>query len=56
MHESLVNREGDRLPENRKGREETPNWSRCKDGKQHQNGKRTPNEMAFPAINCMRPG
>jgi hypothetical protein len=28
MHESLVNREGDRPPEKRKGREETRNWSK----------------------------
>jgi hypothetical protein len=42
MRESLVNREGDRLPENRKGREETPNWSRRKDGNNARVGSEPP--------------
>jgi hypothetical protein len=39
MRESLVNREGDRLPEKRKGHEETRKWSRRKDGEKFQSGK-----------------
>jgi len=40
MRESLVNWEGDIPPKKCKGREETRNWSRHKDGKQPPGGKR----------------
>jgi hypothetical protein len=56
MCESLVNREGDKLAEKRKGREETPNWSRRKDGNNTRMGSEPPNELDFPFIKCMHPG
>jgi hypothetical protein len=48
MHESLVNQEDARLPENCKGREENPNWSRRKDGNNSIVGSEPPTSWISP--------
>jgi hypothetical protein len=56
MRESLVNQEGDRLPENPKGHEENSKLVQTQGWEQRPSGMKTPNKLAFPAINCMCPG